>query len=126
MHRLFRASESHDVAEDEFTFAPGVASVHDLVHVLPLEQLLQNFQPAGAALDGLQPEVGRQVRQVREGPLALFDLEFVGDNQLEQMPDGRRNDGVLALEELLAAVLFEPAERLGDVRGDGRFLGDDQ
>ena len=126
LHRLSRAREGHDVAENQLALAAGVASVDHGIHVLPLEQLLQNFQPAGAALDGLQPEVGRQVRQVREGPLALLDLKFVGDNQLEQMPDGGRDHGVLALEELLAGVLFEPAERLGDVRGDGRFFGNDE
>ena len=31
----------------------------------------------------------------------------------------------LALEELLARILLEPAERLGDVRSDGRLLRDD-
>jgi hypothetical protein len=61
---------------------------------------------------------------LREGPLAALDVVLFRRPQLEQMTDRGRQDVLVALEELL--LLGETAQRARDVRGHGRFLGNDQ
>jgi hypothetical protein len=61
---------------------------------------------------------------VGKGPFATFDVVFLGHGELEQVADGGGEHIVVALEIVTRAR--EPAQCLGDVLGDGGFLGDDE
>jgi hypothetical protein len=68
--------------------------------------------------------VRRDDRQVLERPLPALHVVLLGRGELEQMPDRRRDDVLVAL--VVIVVLLEPAERPRDISGDGRLFGDDQ
>ena len=113
-----------DIAENQFAFAPGVAGIDQAGDVLALDQAGQQAQPFLGSLDRIQGEMRRNHRQVGKAPLAALDVEFLRHRQFQQMADGRGQHVVVALE--VVARLGKAAQRLGDVLGDGRFLGDDQ
>ena len=123
LDRLLGLRVLDDVAEDQLALAAGVAGVDQRVHVLALDQLEQQLEPRLALLDRPQVEVRRNDRQMGKRPLAALDLELVRHAQLQQMADRRRKHVLVAL--VVVVLLLEAAQRLGDVAGDGRFLGND-
>src|ERR1039458_5863727 len=62
--------------------------------------------------------------QMFERPFAARGLDAFGRHDGEQMADRRRKDVMVAF--VIVVHFLEPAERLGDVAGDGRFLRDDE
>ena len=112
-----------DVAENEFTLAPGVAGIHERIDIFALDEFGEDFEPALGLLDGPQVEVRRDHGQGGEGPLTLLHLELFRDTQLQQMTHGRGENELVALEILV--VFLEAPERLGDVAGDGRLFSND-
>ena len=62
--------------------------------------------------------------QTFECPFAAHGLDAFGRHQFEQMADRRRKDVLVAF--VVVVHFLEPAERLGDVAGDGRFLRNDE
>ena len=61
---------------------------------------------------------------MRERPLAALDLKLLGHGDGQQMADRRRDDILVIL--VVIRMLFELAERLGDVPGDGRLFRNDK
>ena len=121
---LSGSSVANDVAENQFPFPPGVAGVDQGIDVLAFDELDEQLQARLIFLDGLQVEMGRDDRQMGEGPFAAFDFVPFRNGESEQVAHRRREHVTLAL--VVIVLLFEPAERLGDIAGDGRFLGNDQ
>ena len=113
-----------DVAEDEFALTAGVAGIDQCIDILALDELLQGLELGLGFLAGLEVEVRRNDRQSVETPLALFGLEGLRSADFEQVTDGRGDDGVVPFEVVIDP--FEPTKGFGDVRGDGRFFGDDE
>jgi hypothetical protein len=113
-----------DLAEDQLPLAPGIAGVHDLVHVLALEELSDQADPVRHAGLGLDLELLGQDRERVQGPALVDGVEFLGRQQLEQVPDAERHEVVVAFP--VAVALAESAQRCDDVARDARFLGDDQ
>ena len=89
-----------------------------------LDELFEDRQAFCAALNRLQIEVRRDDRQTFKRPFALLDVMLLRHNQLEQMPDGGRDDVLVVLEIVLEFLKL--SERLADVAGDRRFLCDDE
>ena len=57
-------------------------------------------------------------------PLAAFDFLFFGHADFDQMADSGREHEIIALKKIF--LFGEAAQRLGDIVGDGRFLGNDE
>ena len=67
----------------------------------------------------------RQDREVGHAPLLEALVVLLGIDQLDEVADGEGDDPVVVLPVGLG--LLEPArERVDDVAGDGRLLGEDQ
>ncbi len=124
LHRLLAAGMLGDEVEDQLAFAARVTGVDQAGDVLPLDQPGEQLEAVLCLLDRLDREVGRDHRQVGEGPLAALDLELLGHGELEKVADGRRQDVVVGLEVVL--LFREAAQRTGDVLRDGRLFRDDQ
>ena len=114
----------HDVAEDEFALAAGVARIDDAGDVLALDQPREEFEAILALLDRLQVKMRRDNGQVRERPFAALHLEALGGRELEQVTDCGRQDVLRVL--VVVAMAREAAERARDVVRDRRFFGDDK
>ena len=112
-----------DVTENQFTLAPGVASIHELVHVLALDQLREQFEARLGFLDGAQCEMGRDDRQIGKGPLAALHLKLLGHGQFQQMTDRRGQHHRVAL--IIVIYFLEPTEGLGDIAGHRRLFSYD-
>ena len=114
-----------DVLEDEFALAAGVAAVDDHLHVLAADQFAQGVELCFGVRQHRQRKFLRQDGQVVQGPFLQGRVDLLGVGDAHQMTDGKGDDMVVAFEVGLG--LGEPAgQRLDDVRGDARFLGDDQ
>jgi hypothetical protein len=128
VQRLVAAGVLHDELEYELAFAPRVTGIDQVADVRPLGLADYRGQPGLRAIDGLQIEVGRNHRQVREAPFAALHIEFFRRLDLHQVTDGARDDEALTLEVVL--VLLELAgdrrERLYDVLCHGGLLRDHQ
>ena len=122
--RLAGSGVANDVTENQFAFPPGIAGVDQGIDVLALDELDEQLQPRLILFNRLEVEMGRDDWQMGEGPFAAFDLVLFRNGQLQQMADGRRQHVLVAL--VVIVLLLETAERLGDIAGDGRFLGNDQ
>jgi len=112
------------VTEDQLALASRVTGVDQTGDILALDQARQQAQAFLRPFDGVQREMRRNHRQMRETPLAALDVVFLRHGQFQQMSDGRGQHVVVTLE--IVARLGEAAQRLGNVLGDGRFLGDDE
>ena len=77
-----------DVAKDQFSFAPGVASVNELIDILSLEKFCEHLQAALRFFDRPKSEMRRDDGQMSKGPFAPFDLKFLRHNQFQQMTNG--------------------------------------
>src|SRR5207249_7651902 len=87
-------------------------------------ELDEQLQPSLISLYRLQVEMRRDDGKMRKCPFASFDIMLFRNREFEQVTHGRRQHVAVAF--VVIVLLLETAERLGDVAGDGRFLGDDQ
>ena len=124
LDRLLRMRVLHDRAEDQLAFASRVAGVDQRAHVFALHEAEQKIEPLLAFLEWCKCEVRRYYGQVLERPFAALDVVFLGHHELEQMPDGGRQDVAIALK--VVALARKAAKRACDVGGDRRFLCDDE
>ena len=122
--RLLGLGVLHDVAKNEFALASRVAGVDQAIDIFALQQPLQRLQPIFGFLDGSQCEVRRYRRQMIEGPLTAFDFLFFRHGDFHQMADRGRQHVIVAFKEVF--LFGEPAQRLGNIVGNGGFFGDDQ
>ena len=122
--RLFGFGVLDDVAEDQFSFAAGVAGVDQLIDVFPLDQSGQDPQPAFGLLDGPEIEMRWNHRKTFEGPFATHGFDALGCDELEQMTDGGRHYELIVLVKIV--LLLEASECLGDIASNGRLLCNDQ
>ena len=68
--------------------------------------------------------MGRDDRQICEGPLTALYLVLLRCRDLQKVPDRRGNDVFVAFE--VVALAREAAQRARYVGGDGRLLCDDE
>jgi len=61
---------------------------------------------------------------VGETPLAALDFILFGTGDFQQMADRRRQHIVVGL--VVIGRLFEAAQRLGNIQGNGGLLGNNQ
>ena len=123
-HWLLRATVLGDVIKDQFALASSVTGVDQAFDVLALDQAGQQFQAVFGFLDGLQGEVRRDHRQMRERPFAALDLILLRHGQLQQVADGGRQQVMLGLEKLF--FFSEATQGASDVLSDRGLLGDDE
>ena len=115
-------------AEDQLPFAPRVTRVDQGRDVLALDQLDQGIEAPLALVDRVQIEMRRDHRQVRETPLAAFDIELFRRLDLDQVADGGADHIVLALEVFVVflELAIHRRQRAHDVLGNRRFFCNDQ
>ena len=132
LHGFLNAAVLDNVAEDQFTFAAGVAGVDQEIDVLALgelEHLLESRLGLGL---GFELEIFRDCRQHAKIPRQVFAVRSGRHLQLDQVADGGGDDGFVIFEIGIAggAMLFKFAERLGkraaEVGHDAGFFGDDE
>ena len=76
-------------AEDQFSLAPGIATVHDAIHIRAVHQLLQDAELLfGASRHQILPLL-RQDGQVCDAPLDVLGIVDIGWSQFYQMPDAQ-------------------------------------
>jgi hypothetical protein len=121
---LLAAQELDDLAEDELTLAPGVTRVHDSVHVVPGQQLLDGVDAIAVSLLLLERELLRDDGQVGQGPALVLRVDLLRSQQLEEMSHGEGHDVLVVLP--IAVMVFEAAQARGDVPRDARLLRDDE
>ena len=93
LDRLLDVADVHDVAEDEFALAAGVAGVDDAVDVLALGELEDLLEAGFGAFDRIELEVFGDGGQDVEVPGQLV-LAVAGDRhaQLDEVADGGGDD----------------------------------
>jgi hypothetical protein len=123
-HGLAGIRMLQDVAEDQLPLAAGIAGIDEAGHVLAPDELDQQLEPRFGLLDRREVEARRNDGEMLERPAAGAGVVFFGSAQFEQMPYGRREDVIRALEVI--AVPLETAERARDIRRDRWFLRDDE
>src|SRR5262249_20267211 len=123
LDRLFRAGVLDDVAEDQLSFAASIAGIDNLGNVFVSDELSKHADPTTHFVRRFKLELWGHDREYFHVPFVLL---FHGgrDGELEEMTDRPRDQVFLVLEIVLA--FLEAAERLGDVAGDRRFLGNDE
>ena len=120
LNRLFRACVLDDVAKDQFAFPARVARIDDVRNIFVFDELAKNIDATAHFFCGLKLEFLRHDRQFLHVPLVLF-FHGSGYRQLKQVTDRPRDQIFLVLVVILA--FFQAAERLGNVTGHGRLLG---
>ena len=90
----------HDVAEDQFSFLPGVATIDQGIDVFALDQPFDELELGLGLADGFECKVRRDDRQVRKSPFASFDFCFRGI-VVPEGGDGRGNDVIIPLVEIV-------------------------
>ena len=118
------AQEADDLPEDQLALAPRVAGVDDPIHVLALEQLLDDANALALTLLLLDLEAIRDDRQHIESPPLELLVELLGLQQLEEVAHREAHQIGVALP--VAFLLRESSEGPGDVAGDTGLLGDDE
>jgi hypothetical protein len=130
--RLGDLADFHDVAENKLTLPAGVAGVDDVADVLALGELEDLLEAGLGVWDGIEIELVRDGGQDSEVPWQFLTVRPHRHPQLDEVADGRGDDGGFVLEENVAAraVFVELAEHLGEdlaqVRHDARFFGNDE
>ena len=114
----------HDVAEDQFSFPPGVATIDQGIDVFALDQPFDELELGLGLADGFECKVRRDDRQVRKSPFASFDFCFRGDRQFQKVADGRGNDVIIPLVEIV--FLLKASQCPADIQSHGGFFGDDK
>ena len=115
---------ARDVTEDQLAFTSRVAGVDQPCHIFALDQFCQQFETVFRALERLQIKMRRQDRQMRERPLAAFDLDAFGRNDGQQVADCGAQNKIVALEVI--ALALEAAQHARNISRHRGFLGDDQ
>jgi hypothetical protein len=115
---------SHDVTEDQLSFAPGVARVDESDDILALDESSKQLEAFFRSLDRLQIEMRRDHRQMRERPFAALDLELLWHRERQQMADCGRQHVVVAFE--IVPVFREAAQHARDVVCNRGLFGDDE
>ena len=132
LHGLLDVADFHDVVENEFALAAGVAGIDDAVHVLALGELEDLLEAGFRALDGIEIKVLGDGREDLEIPRKLFAVGAHRHAQLDEVADGGGDDGLVIFKKRVAAgsFLFEFSQRLGEraaeIGHDAGFLGNDQ
>jgi len=112
-------------AEDQFAFAPGVAGIDQRVHVVALDQFFQGPSAALGFLNRQQNQkCGGMTGRCLNVHLPRAASTPSGGTMVSRWPTADENDVLVAF--VVIALFLEPAERFGDVAGDGRFLRNDE
>lgn len=113
----------HNKPEDQLSLPSRVASVHEFRHIRAPGLANDSREPSLRSFDGLQGEIGRNYRKMREAPLAALHIKFLRGLDLDQVAHSAYDDEAIALE--VRVVLLELAgfrrERLDDVLCHGGF-----
>ena len=97
-HGLLAARQAVDGAENQLTFAPGIAGVDYLGHVLPPQQGAQHVKLFPLVLgDGKAPGL-RQNRQIVIAPLGIVGVVGGGIRQPGQVPQAPGHQPTAALQ----------------------------
>ena len=127
---LFDIRHLHQVAKNQFSFSTGIASVHDGRDVLLFQQTDQQLEPSFAALDWLQLELFRDVRQVFHAPRQLFSVLLGGHFQPHEVTNRRGNVGGLVFEIVLLFLKFphfrQLAQNSRQIGGDAWLFRDNE
>ena len=102
-HRFGDGSDIEDVAENEFTFAAGVAGVDDAIHVLALGELENLLQAGLRVQDRIQIKIFRDSWQDVEFPRQFFAVGSHGHSQFDEVSDGGGDDSGVVFVENIAA-----------------------
>ena len=91
-------------AEDQFSLAPGIATVHDAIHIRAVHQLLQDAELLfGASRHQILPLL-RQDGQVCDAPLDVLGIVDIGWSQFYQMPDAPADEITVALPITILSI----------------------
>ncbi len=121
---LFTARLPVDQAEDQFSLAPCVATVHDAIHIRAVHQLLQDAELLfGAGRHQILPPF-RQDGQICDTPLDVFGIVDVGRCQFHQVPHAPAHQIAVAFK--VAVLTAGGTEDFGVGHGNGRFFRHDQ
>ena len=121
---LGAARQTVDGAENQLTFAPGIAGVDHLGHVLPPQQGTQHIELIPFVLgDGEAPGL-RQNRQVIIAPLGVVRVIGGGIGQPGQVPQAPAHQPAAALQVTVFAG--SSAQYSGQRICNRRFLGNYQ
>jgi len=127
---FFAAAGLHDVAEDEFALAAGVAGIDDGVDIRAFEELFEGGETVGAAFDGFEFEVVRDEGEAIEVPLGFFAVGGFWEGEFEEVAYCGGDDVGIIFEVVFLLVEFGHArgfgEDAGEVGGDTGFFGDDE
>jgi hypothetical protein len=118
--RLFVPSELEQVVEDQFTFAPGIARVNDIVDIGPLEQPLDQIESSLSFLDWFESEMIRNDRKIGKAPFTALLVHLAGQAQLDEVTDCRGDHILVILKKIIFLGNF--AESAGEVGGDTRLF----
>ena len=113
-----------DIAEDQLTFAPGVAGIDQAIDLFAFSQAGQKLQARFGLFNRQEVKMRRDNGQVSERPLPAFDLIFLRCGNLDKVADGRRENEAVALKIIIVAG--EAAQGAGNVSRYGGLLGDDE
>src|SRR2546430_9721881 len=105
---LFNAAEFDQIAENQFAFAAGVASVNQKVDIFSLHQLLEHVEARLGFLDRPELNFVGDNRQIGKAPFPALYIELARQRQFNQMSERGRDDVALALE--MIALFFKTAE----------------
>ena len=101
---LFAARLLVDKAEDQFALTPGIATVHDAIHIRAVHQILQDAKLLfGAGRHQILP-LFRQDGQVCDVPLNVFGIVDIGRCQLHQMTHAPAHQIAVALQIAVLTV----------------------
>ena len=121
---LFAACLLIHQAEDQFSLAPGIATVHDAIHIRAVHQLLQDAELLfGAGRHQILPLL-RQYRQICNAPLDVLGIVDIRRSQLHQMTNAPAYQIAVTLQITVFAV--GGTENFGVGHSNGRFFCHDQ
>jgi hypothetical protein len=122
--RLVHSRQLHQVAENQFSLAPGITGVDDCVDILAFHQPLQKLVSSFGFLDRLQEKLVRNDRQVLEAPLAAFFVLLGRQPELDKVTNRGGDDVPIVFE--IVAVPLKFSQGAGIVESDTRLLCDYQ
>ena len=118
------------IAEDQFSFTPRIASIDDDVDIFLVQQPNQQLVARFATFDRLQLEPLRNGRQMLHAPRELLALGGQRHFQFDQMAHCGRNVGVVVLEVIFFLLklpeFWHLRQNPRQVRSNAGLLRDDQ
>ena len=75
---FLHVGELHQIAENQFAFAPGVTGVDQKVDIVAFHQLFQHAEARSRLLDRLEMKFFRNNWQVGEAPFPTLHIELAG------------------------------------------------